>query len=421
MATAESDIRDLLGLTKGASQWHRLWPFLLWGALGVVVAGGAAWWWTSSAMRPSVAYQTVPARIGALTVTVSTTGTVQPINQVQVGSEISGRVDSVSVDYNARVTAGQVLATIDTDQLAAQTQHAAALLSAAQADVVNKQAALRLAENNQSRAQALAVHAVISRRDLDNAAAALQQAQAAVNASAAQVKVAEADLSADQTQLGKAVIKSPIDGVVLERNVDPGQTVAASFQAPVLFTIANDLKQMELLVDVDEADAGSVREGQSASFTVEAYPDIRFDAKVEQLRYDPVTVNGVVTYKSVLSVDNSKLLLRPGMTVAADITVQQLDHALLVPNAALRYAPPVAAPRSRNFLDQLLRRGGNRPATQPTASKVKPNEKQVWILRDGHAAAQTVTIGPTDGNWTEIVSGAVRAGDQLITGASGAT
>jgi HlyD family secretion protein len=420
MATADHDIQDLLGLAAGTSLWHRLRPFVMWGGLGLLVAGGAAWWWTSSATRSTVAYQTLVARVGALTITVSTTGTVQPINQVQVGSEISGRVNSVSVDYNARVTAGQVLATIDTDQLAAQTQHAAAVLSAAQADVVNRQAALNLAENNQSRAQALAVHEVISRQELENAATALQQAQAAVNASAAQVKVAEADLSADQTQLGKAVIRSPIDGIVLERNVDPGQTVAASFQAPVLFTIANDLKQMELLVDVDEADAGSVREGQSASFTVEAYPDIHFDARVEQLRYDPVTVSGVVTYKSVLSVDNSKLLLRPGMTVAADITDQQLDHALLVPNAALRYAPPVAAPRSRNFLDQLLRRGGNRPATQPTAPKVKPNEKQVWILRDGHAVAEPVTIGPTDGNWTEIVSGAVRAGDQVITGAGGA-
>ena len=421
MVAANSDIQDLLGVAGGAGFWRRARPLMLWGGLGLVIIGAAAWWWTSSALAPAVLYHSVAAKTGDLTINVSTTGTVQPINQVQVGSEISGRVDSVSVDYNASVTAGQVLARIDTDQLAAQTQHAAAVMNAAQADVAIKQAALQLAQNNQARAQALAARDLVSQQGVDNAVAALHQAQAALNASSAQVKVAEADLTADQTQLGKAVIKSPIDGIVLERNVDPGQTVAASLQAPVLFTIANDLTQMELLVDVDEADAGSVRQGQSASFTVEAYPNDRFDAKVVQLRYDPVTVNGVVTYKSVLSVDNAKLLLRPGMTVTADIAVKRLDHALLVPNAALRYVPPVAAAGGRNFLDQLLRRGGSRPATPSTPVTMKPDEKRLWILHEGHAVPETVTIGSTDGTWTEIVAGPVRAGDLLITGMGGAS
>jgi HlyD family secretion protein len=420
MVAANTDIHDLLGVAKADSLWRRLRPFLLWGGLGLAVAGGVAWWWTARELAPTVHYQTIAAKTGNLTVTVSTTGTVQPINQVQVGSEISGRVDSVEVDYNARVTAGQVLASIDTDQLSAQTRHAEAVLNAAEADVANKQAALHLAQINEGRARTLALHQVASQQNLDDAQAALQQAQAALNAANAQVKVAQADLAADQTQLGKAVIKSPIDGIVLERNVDPGQTVAASLQAPVLFTIANDLTQMELLVDVDEADAGNVREGQTASFTVEAYPDTRFEAKVVQLRYDPVTVSGVVTYKSVMSVDNAKMLLRPGMTVAADIVTKQLQGALLAPNAALRYAPPTASAANRNFLDQMLRRGRNGSPTQTASPPLKPDEKRVWVVRDGNPVPKTVTVGSTDGSWTEIVSGDIRPGDQLISGTGGA-
>ena len=257
-------------------------------------------------------------------------------------------------------------------------------------------------------------------RGVETGASSLHQAQAALNAAQAQVKVAEADLAADQTQLAKATIRSPIDGIVLERNVDRGQTVAASLQAPVLFTIANDLTRMELLVDIDEADAGSVKEGQHATFTVEAYPNEHFDAKVTQLRLNPQTVSGVVTYKAVMSVDNAQLLLRPGMTVAVDVTVDQVTKALLVPNAALRYTPPTAAPAGGNFFTQLFRRAG--PTGQPPARTTSSaNQKRVWILRDGSPASEPVTIGRSDGTWSEMISGNVRAGDQVITANAGAS
>jgi len=420
VATSNATIEDVLGIGKGTPLWRRLWPRLLWLALAILAGLLGVLWWTSYQAASAPHYQTLPTKIGGLTVSVSATGTVSPIDQVQVGSEISGTVKSVGVDYNTHVTQGQVLAVIDADQLTAQAQRAEATLKAVEADVTNKQAVLDLAQANQARTVALAAHSVVSPQDVETGASSLHQAQAALNAAQAQVKVAEADLAADQTQLAKATIRSPIDGIVLERNVDRGQTVAASLQAPVLFTIANDLTRMELLVDIDEADAGSVKEGQHATFTVEAYPNEHFDAKVTQLRLNPQSVSGVVTYKAVMSVDNAQLLLRPGMTVAVDVTVDQVTKALLIPNAALRYTPPTAAPAGGNFFTQLFRRTG--PTGQaPARTTSSANQKRVWILRDGSPVSEPVTIGRSDGTWSEMISGNVRAGDQVITANAGAS
>lgn len=415
MAASNPSIEDVLGIGKGVTLWQRLRPWLLWIVLALLVLGFGLLWWSSYRTASAPHYQTVAAKTGSLTVTVSATGVVNPVDQIQVGSEISGTVKSVNVDFNDHVTRGQVLAVIDADQLQAQAERAQATLNAAEADVASKQAALNLAESNQARTATLAAHSVVSPQQLETGASGLQQAQAALNASQAQVKVAQADLAADQNQLSKATITSPIDGVVLERNIDPGQTVAASFQAPVLFTIANDLTQMQLLVDIDEADAGTVKEGQNATFTVEAYPNERFNAKVTQLRLDPETVSGVVTYKAVMSVDNAKLLLRPGMTVATDVVVDQVDHGLLIANATLRYTPP-AATSGGNFLTRMF--GATAPKPQ-TPAQAAGGQKQVWVLRNGTPVAVPVTAGLTDGAWTAVTAGDIQAGDQIITAATG--
>ncbi len=414
------EMEDVLKIGAGSGWWPRHRASLSWLALVVLVLAAGGWWWSARQAVSSLQYQTVAAKRGGLTVSVSATGTVDPITQVQVGSELSGKVESVLVDYNAKVTAGQVLAEIDTDKLIAETNHTRAQLDAMKADVVQKQAAFAQTESDLARLRPLVLHDFASRQDLETAVSARDQAEAVLNSAKAQVKVSEADLAANQTDLDKAVIRSPINGIVLDRNVDPGQTVAASLQAPVLFTIAGDLSQMQLLVDVDEADAGSVKEGQDATFTVEAFPDRHFAAKVVQLRYAPVTVSGVVTYKSVLSVDNASLALRPGMTVAAEIVTQKVDDALLIPNAALRYAPPKAAEATdnRNWLVKLMPRPPTQAQTE-LSDNLPPGQKRIWVLKDNAASPLLITPGATDGNWTQVLDGDLQDGNLLIVDSTG--
>lgn len=414
------EMEDVLKIGSGSGWWPRNRASLSWLALVVLVLAAGGWWWSAHQAVSSLQYQTVAAKRGGLTVSVSATGTVDPITQVQVGSELSGKVESVLVDYNAKVTAGQVLAEIDTDKLIAETNHTRAQLDAMKADVVQKQAAFAQTESDLARLRPLVLHDFASRQDLETAVSARDQAEAVLNSAKAQVKVSEADLAANQTDLDKAVIRSPINGIVLDRNVDPGQTVAASLQAPVLFTIAGDLSQMQLLVDVDEADAGSVKEGQDATFTVEAFPDRHFAAKVVQLRYAPVTVSGVVTYKSVLSVDNASLALRPGMTVAAEIVTQKVDDTLLIPNAALRYAPPKTAEATdnRNWLVKLMPRPPTQAQTE-LSDNLPPGRKRIWVLKDNAASPLLITPGATDGNWTQVLDGDLQDGNLLIVDSTG--
>jgi len=259
---------------------------------------------------------------------------------------------------------------------------------------------------------------VPSQHDLDAAQAALQRARAAESTAKAQVSEAQATLEAKETDLRKTVIYSPINGIVLTRDVDPGQTVAASFQAPVLFTLAEDLTQMELHVDVDEADVGRVREEQEAIFTVDAYQDRRFPARVRQVRYGSETVNGVVTYKTVLNVDNSDLSLRPGMTATADITVEKIENAILVPNAALRFAPPVTEKETpsdpRSLLSKLLPGRPGRPARQGKDGSAGNKQQRVWTLQDGKLVPIAVTTGASDGTMTEVTGSDIAAGLGLV-------
>jgi HlyD family secretion protein len=411
-----ADISEILGVEHTT---HRRRRFMLWGGLAVAIILAIIVVWRLSADGNSqmIRYKTAEVKRGDLTVTVSATGTLEPVNQVEVGSEISGNVRSVLVDFNDRVKKGQELAILDTDQLEARVNQAQAALALARAQVKQTEATVIETRSKLKRAKKLASSGMSSEEDRDSAQASYDRAMADLARTHAEVAQAEAALSAEQTTLAKATIHSPIDGIVLKRDVEPGQTVAASFQTPVLFTLAENLTQMELHVAVDEADVGQVRDEQNAVFTVDAYPDRSFKARITEIHYAPQTVDGVVTYETLLAVDNSDLSLRPGMTATADITVKHIKDVLLVPNAALRFSPPVqeqqASARSGSLLGSLLPRRPRPAKTRDASNNAK--QQKIWILAEGQAVAVPVSTGATDGAMTEITSGDIRPGMMLIT------
>jgi HlyD family secretion protein len=420
---ADSDITETLGVTPGAGRGRRLKRWLLLILLVVVVVGFLAWRKNSSGSN-TVQYKTQEAKRGDLVVRVTATGTLEPTNQVEVGSEISGIVKTVEADYNDKVKVGQVLARIDTSKLDAQETQLKAALESAQAKILQAQATLSETQTKLAqlqRVRELSNGKVPSQAEFDAAQAAYERAKADGASATAAVAQAQATLKATQTDIGKAIIRSPIDGVVLTRSIEPGQTVAAAFQAPVLFTLAEDLTQMELHVDVDEADIGLVKEGQEATFTVAAYLDRTFKAKIVQTRFGSQTVDGVVTYETVLKVDNTDLSLRPGMTATADITVEKVENALLVPSAALRFSPPAQGPKrpSRGLVGMML--PGPPRFNAPQEAVVDTNKKQqtLWVLKDGQPTGVAVTTGVSDETMTEIVSGAIEPGTPVIVDTMG--
>lgn len=370
--------------------------------------------WLFSGPRATVGYTTAPVAKGALVVVVTATGSVQPTNKVDVSSELSGTVRKVHVDYNSVVKPGEPLAELDTDKLKASTASSRARVAAARAKVADAKATVLEKQQEVVRKRLLAGKQVSSAHDLEAAQAAYDRALAGVASAEADVGVAEADLVLNETNLAKAVIASPIGGVVLKRSVDPGQTVASNFQAPVLFSIAEDLTKMELQVDVDEADVGKVRPGQKATFGVDAFPERRFPAVIRDVRYAPETIQGVVTYKAVLTIDNSELLLRPGMTATAEIRVAEVADVLLVPNAALRYAPPAssAGQDSRSFLRRLL--PGPPAFRQASRREEASGTRTVWALENGVPVAVQITVGASDGRNTEAKGAGLKAGQPLI-------
>ncbi|MGM0586165.1 MAG: efflux RND transporter periplasmic adaptor subunit [Pseudomonadota bacterium] len=405
--------REEVEAALGLGERRRGWRLLVWLALAVVVAGAAAWLLSRDEEGP--VWVTQPAERGDLTVLVTATGAVEPTNLVEVSSELSGIVKSVLVDFNDQVAKGQVLAELDTDKLEAGVESARARVAAAQARVAEAEATVAETELQFERAQRLAARSVVSEHEMDVARAAHARAKAGLAYAQAEVGAATAELRLTETTLSKACICSPIDGVVLSRDVDPGQTVASSLQAPVLFAIAEDLDRMEVQVDVDEADVGQVKEGQSASFTVDAYPDRRFEATVSRLRLGSEVVQGVVTYKAILTADNSEGLLRPGMTATAEIAVQEVSDAVLVPNAALRFVMPEQAPEEEDSRSLLQRIMPHPPRfARPRAPERTGPERMLWVLEEGEPRAAQVTVGATDGERTQIVEGPVGPGDRLV-------
>jgi HlyD family secretion protein len=415
--TQNEEVARKLGLADTKPRHRRRW---LWS--GVVLLLVIILIPVLSKKPQAVKYVTEAARRGNLVVTVSATGTLEPLKKVDVGIEVSGTIKSVEADYNAEVKVGQVLAQLDSTRLEAQAQQNEAALEAARAKVLQAQASVQETEaqlGRLNRVRELSGGKMPSQNDLDTAKANLARSKADEASAKASVAQAQAALNVVRTDLSKAVIRSPINGIVLKRAVEPGQTVAASFQSPTLFTLAEDLTQMELQVDVDEADVGQVREGQEVTFTVDAYPDRAFPARITQVRFGSQTVDGVVTYKTVLKVDNSSLALRPGMTATAVITVNKRENAVLVSNAALRFVPTAKAAsgssRRGGLVGMLLPRppGLNEKKTQEPDSKNK--EQRVWTVRNGQLAALSFTKGVNDGVQTEVVSGQVEAGMELVT------
>lgn len=423
-AKPETDIVRTLGIEEASGTGRKIKRGIICVVSLVLIALAVIVWFANNG-KATTEYKTRPAQRGDLVVTVSATGNLEPTNQVDVSSELSGIIRSVEVDFNDSVKVGQVLAKLDTDKLNAQVLQSRATLESSRSKVLQATATVREKKSELERLkklQKLSNGRVPSQSDLDVAEAALARAYADEASARALVSEAQAALEVNETNLGKALIRSPINGIVLSRDVEPGQTVAASLQAPILFTLAEDLTRMELHVDVDEADVGVVKAGQEATFSVDAYPDREFPARITQVRYGVKTSAGVVTYETVLRVDNSDLLLRPGMTATADIVVRKVIDALLVPNAALRFTPELKEGLKKrqqtntSFIRKMFPRP-RRTTERRIQKKAEQHQQRVWILQKKSPVAVPVTTGSTDGSMTEITSGEIVAGTELIVDA----
>lgn len=433
---ADQNLDEFLGV-KEAPAWRR---YAKWIAIAVGVVLLVLLGWRMFGPTPAAGYATVPVARGNLTVTVSATGKLAPTNQVTVGSQLSGLVTQVVVDVNDTVRAGQPLALIDPEQLDDQIRQGNAQLAANVASVNQARATVSEANAQLARLQEvyrLSNGRVPSKTELQTGQANAQRAVAALRVAEANVTAAKASLSQSQTQRARAIIRSPVNGVVLARQVDPGQTVAASFNTPTLFVIAEDLSKMKLEVAIDEADVGSVKIGQRADFTVDAFPGRTFPAEITRVDLGSnltvsaatasssstattSTTGQVVSYAADLTVANPTLQLRPGMTATADIVTSDKRNVLLVPNAALRFKPDAGAGAGQGgggIAGSLTfrPRRGNRP--ERTATLARGAIQTVYVKNDdGTPRAIQVTTGDTNGSQTEVLSGGLKPGMQVITG-----
>lgn len=374
----------------------------------------------SRSAPPTLTYSTEEVSQAPLTVSVSASGTLKPTRSVDVGSELSGTLESVLVQENDRVSKGQLLAQLDTAKLKDAVVKSQAAVAAAEAQVAQMEATLAESRASLARMRQVAELSggkVPAKTELDSAEAALKRAEANLASARATVIQTRAALKTDETNVQKATIRSPVDGVVLTRKVEPGQTVVAAMTIPVLFNIAEDLTQMELHVNVDEADVGQVQQGQDATFTVAAWAGRKFPAQLERVDLGSTTTDNVVTYTTVLQVRNDDLALRPGMTASAEIVTARREQALLVPNAALRFTPPKAdaGEDQRSFVSRLMP-GPPRsaPAKKPQAQG-KGQEPQVWVLQAGQPAAINIKTGVSNGRYTEVLGGELQPGMAVIT------
>ena len=385
MSTPQQEVEQTLGMDGKRKQFNWMWAVL------VAMLGGGIYFLQRETPVQLVEYVTQPLTRGELQVTVTATGTLQPTKQVTIGSEVSGIIENVFVDFNDKVIVGQTMAQLDTQTLEARLTSARASLQSAEASLAQAQATVIEVNAKTRRSKELTERDLLSLQSLEADEAASLRAIAAVAGAKAQVTSAKAALNESETSLAKAVIRSPIDGIIISREVDPGQTMAASFQTPVMFIVAEDLAHMVLNLDIDEADIGQVREGQEATFRVDAYPRKEFTAKIISVRFNPLKVNNIVTYETVLSVSNPELLLRPGMTATAKILIEETTEVLLVPNRSLRFLPP------EERVAQLAAKGDN-----------------VWVLENGQPRPVPVAIGLSDGEFTEIKSDSLSADAVLI-------
>ena len=405
--------------------------------LALAAAGGGAWAWfhfRSADGAGAATFKTMALERGDLVQTVTANGALGAVQTVTVGSEVSGKIVALFADYNSPVTNGQALAQLDASTYERQVEQA-------EAELASAQASLKLAEANFRRAEELKALELVSQADYDQSEATLAQARASL-------QVKEASLSKARVDLEKTTIYSPMDGVVISRAVDVGQTVAASLNAPTLFTLAQDLRAMRIEAQISEADVGGVAEGQAVTFAVDAYPTLTFTGQVDQVRFEPVTNQGVVNYVAIVDVDNGDLKLRPGMTANASVITAQRENVVRLPNAALRFRPPegaaVAPPehgeqaaagaeadradgragRSRNGEWRRDHGGGEGGghARQNGDGGGDANRKTVYLLDGkGGLRMQPVDLGISDGTWTEITSPDPKEGERVVIGIQSAS
>ena len=389
--------------------------WMVW-VLALAVLAGGGWWWKGHRAgngNGAASYKTVALERGEIVQSVTANGALGAVQTVAVGSEVSGKIVELFADYNSSVTNGQVLARLDASTYERQ-------MDQAQAELLSAKASLKLAQANFKRAEELRKLELVSQSDYDQAEATLAQSQASL-------QVREANLSKVQVDLEKTTIFSPMDGVVISRAVDVGQTVAASLNAPTLFSLAQDLRKMRIEAQISEADVGDVGEGQTVKFTVDAYPSRSFTGLVSQVRFEPVTNQGVVNYVAIVDVENDDLKLRPGMTANATVVTARRENVLRLPNSALRFRPPDGAAVSepeppggkREHPDGPPREHGDwkalRMHEEPGSGDV--SRKMIYILDEqGGLALQPVRLGITDGTWTEVLGERPAEGALIVTG-----
>lgn len=431
----------------------------LWWVLGlaaVLAAGYFAWLKFGKTDKPAVEYDTVKLERGNVVARVTATGTLSALVTVQVGSQVSGRIQELHADFNSPVKKGQQLAKLDPRGFQASVQQASASLAAARGNLAKAQATAANTKAQYERAKQLAEKKLIAESELDTARANMLVSQADIMSTQGSIEIATANLNQARINLAYTDIISPVDGIVISRAVDVGQTVAASLQAPVLFTIAEDLRKMQVDTSVSEADVGKLEPQMPATFTVDAFPNIQFKGTVRQIRNAPVTVQNVVTYDAVIDVDNPDLKLRPGMTATVTFTYANRENVLRVPNSALRWKPAADAAASSSGrgpgAGRRPREGagpagaasgespagsasGEAPAAAPSGEAAagagrgrfrdgagQPSDrKSVYVMRDGQPKRIPVRVGISDGSFTEITDGPLQEGDILITGSNDST
>ncbi len=371
--------------------------------LAVLSIGGYFGFVTWTGRESPMTYKTAPVTRGTLVYTVTATGNLEPLVKVLVGSQVSGTVTRWYADFNQRVEEGFVLAELDKDRFRATVDQRQAAAKAARARVEEARAALADTTLKRQHAEQNFQLNAATELELAESRVAEQQATASLHAAEAEVERAEAEARLAAVDLDRTVIRSPIDGVVISRDIDAGQTVAASFTSPTLFTIANDLTKMQVNAAVSETDIGKVREGGGAEFRVDAYPDRRFHGVVSQVRFAETVVDNVVTYTTLIDVDNSDLALRPGMTATISFEVARAENVLMVPNAAMRYNP-TAVPADGDWM-----RPGKAVRMQP----------RVFKLNSGRLVESPIEPGLTDGSFTEVRSGELQEGDAVVTEQTG--
>lgn len=398
-------------------------------AASVIGVGGAGWWQLSDSPKEPP-YVTTPVQTASITQVVSSTGTLQAVVTVQVGSQVSGTIEKLFADFNTKVKAGQIVAQLNQDKFRAAEDQARANLLAAQSNIEKSKVGVADTLRTLERNRQLRTKDLMAQSDLDAAQAAYDAAVAQVEVNRAQAAQAQASLKQATVDLNNTVIRSPVDGLVISRNVDVGQTVAASLQAPTLFTIANDLARMEVHTNVDEADVGNVREAQEVTFTVDAFPSRRFRGRVHQVRNAPIVVQNVVTYVAVVRIDNKELLLKPGMTANVQFLVSRKEDVLTIPNMAMRFKPP----EEKEEAQELLRREQSRTAPKVGERRTSrqsaaggsgvggggTRRARIYLLKDDKAQPVEIQLGITDGSRTEVRSGDVKENDPVIIGMSSA-